>query len=187
MYMYLAYASLQRMQHHMKLMGKVCCSGVLSAQFALCGYAPDSVTITTWCCSVPCLSSQVCLARGLRLGCSLLSDSGFAAAYYSSQTSPTDEASIFCPGGFCTSVCPLRMPIQSSPRPKETFPVLFQTLLLLAPCMGVVCPCWRPDVHVKSSLCVRVRACARACVRMAENVQSRQLEWLGQDSCSENA
>ena len=28
------------MQHHTKLMGKVCCSGVLSAQFALRGYAP---------------------------------------------------------------------------------------------------------------------------------------------------
>ena len=83
-------------------------------------------------CVCVCLCVCVCASMCACLWCSPLSDSGFAAAYYSSQTSPTDEASIcFCPGCFCTSMCPLWTPTQSSPRPKETFPVLFLTLILL--------------------------------------------------------
>ena len=126
---------------------------------------PASVAFATWCCSVSCLSSLVCFTRWL--GCSPLSDSGFAAAYYSSQTSRTDEASIcFCPGCFCTSVCPLRTPIQLSPRPKETFPVLFLTLILLR------LPVWEwytlaGAQMFKSSQIKCVCVCVRACVCVA--------------------
>ena len=56
------HVSTAHIQHHTKLIEKVCCSGVLSAQFALSGFAPGSLLriIRYKRCPVPCCPGYRC-------------------------------------------------------------------------------------------------------------------------------